>query len=250
MTMVVMHRYRLPRVRPRRRCRLTNCRVLKPRTRNAMPWPRPWKSSWRRAAGCRKSRPTWWQIHPRSLITNTAAGLSESQRRVSALLKKPAVAAGFFMGGRWRSVGAVPAGQQRRQLGQAANLRIWLPLRFPGLARRVVPDRPQAGLLGPGDIIPRVIADMHRRAGRDIPAAHQGFVEQPRIRLGDADVFGTQRKAEIVGEPETAHVGIAIGDHPQGKGAPQGLQGRFDLRKYLDLVPGVDKHLEALIRQF
>ena len=103
--------------------------------------------------------------------------------------------------------------------------------------------------MGPGDVVPGVIADMHRRAGRDIAAAHQGFMEQPCIRLGDADVFGTQGKAEIVGEPEAAHVGIAIGDHAQGKGAAQGLQGRFDLRKHLDLVPGVDKHLEALIRQ-
>jgi hypothetical protein len=37
----------------------------------------------------------WSPIRPRSLITSTAAGLSKA---AACLLKKPAVAAGFFMG--------------------------------------------------------------------------------------------------------------------------------------------------------
>ncbi|MNN14025.1 hypothetical protein D3C81_1270780 [compost metagenome] len=71
-----------------------SCRVSKPRTRNAMLSREPWKSFWPRAARCRKWRPMWSPILPRSLTTSTAAGLSEPATR---LLKKPAVAAGFFM---------------------------------------------------------------------------------------------------------------------------------------------------------
>jgi hypothetical protein len=45
-----------------------------------------------------------------------------------------------------------------------------------------------------------MIADMHRRF-RTHATALQRLVEQSRIRLGDADVFGAQRKLEVIRQP-------------------------------------------------
>ncbi|MNO02420.1 hypothetical protein D3C81_2228150 [compost metagenome] len=71
---------------------------------------------------------------------------------------------------------------------------------IPGFACRVEPYGAQAGLLGAGDVVARVIANVHGGLRRGA-AALQGFVEQPGVRLGDADVFGAQGELEVVRQP-------------------------------------------------
>ena len=86
---------RPPKARPRLRCRSTSCRASKPRTRSVMPWPRPWKSSWlarRQGAGSggqcgrRSAQEAGQQVRQPPYLSACAC-----------LLKKPAVAAGFFV---------------------------------------------------------------------------------------------------------------------------------------------------------
>lgn len=89
---------------------------------------------------------------------------------------------------------------------------------------------------------------MYRCAGLHVTAA-QGFEERRRVRLADAEVFGTQGKAEIVRQPQPAYVGIAVGDHAQGVVMAQDLQHRLHLRENLHLVAGMQEYFETFVGQ-
>ena len=78
-TLAMMRRPLRPKANPRLRCRLTTCPALKPKTKSVTLWLAPWKSFSPVVAKCRKSRRTWWQTHPKSLTTSTAAVLSKGQ---------------------------------------------------------------------------------------------------------------------------------------------------------------------------
>ena len=106
---------------------------------------------------------------------------------------------------------------------------------IPRLACRVEPHCAQAGLLGAGDVVARVIADVHGGL-RGGAAALQGFVEQPGVGLGDADVFGAQSELEVVRQPQAPHIGVAIGDDAKGIIIGEQFQGRLHLRKNLQLM--------------
>ena len=122
--------------------------------------------------------------------------------------------------------------KHRWQFAQAAHFGIRGFVAFPVFAARVEPDGAQARLLGTGNVITGVIAHVHGRRRRNIPAATQRLVKQPRIRLGNANVFGAQHKLEVMPQANAAHVGIAIGHDAQGVVRGQRYQRRLSLRKH------------------
>ncbi|APC22757.1 hypothetical protein BME99_30465 [Pseudomonas protegens] len=61
-----------------------------------------------------------------------------------------------------------------------------------------------------------MVADMHGGVGSRF-ATLQGFVEQPGVGLGDADVLGAQRELEIVRQAQAAHVALPLVTTPRAK---------------------------------
>ncbi|MNN46274.1 hypothetical protein D3C81_1606510 [compost metagenome] len=93
-----------------------------------------------------------------------------------------------------------------------------------------------------------MVADMHRRLRRRATAL-QRLMKQARVRFGDADVFGAQRKLEVVRQPQPTHIGVAVGDHTEGVVVGQHFQGRLHLGEDFQLMPGMQEHFKALVRQ-
>ncbi|VVP30153.1 hypothetical protein PS732_05281 [Pseudomonas fluorescens] len=89
---------------------------------------------------------------------------------------------------------------------------------------------------------------MHRGFGAHATAL-QRFVKQSCIRFGDADVFGAERKLEVIRQPQSTHISIAIGDHAEGVMVGENFQYRLDLGEHLDLMPRMQEHFKTFIRQ-
>ncbi len=89
---------------------------------------------------------------------------------------------------------------------------------------------------------------MHRVLGRDAGAL-EGFAEGARIGLADAQFFGAEREIEVIGQPQAAHVGVAVGQHAEAVVVGEQLQGRVHFGKQLHRMPRFEKHLEGLLGQ-
>ncbi|MNM61631.1 hypothetical protein D3C81_729360 [compost metagenome] len=79
--------------------------------------------------------------------------------------------------------------------------------------------------------------------------ALQRLMKQACIRFGDANVFGAQRKLEVVRQPQSPHISIAVGDHAEGVVVGQYFQGWLHFGEDFQLMPGMQEHFEALVGQ-
>ena len=65
--------------------------------------------------------------------------------------------------------------------------------------------------------------------------------------LGDADVFSTQHKFEVVPQADSPYIGVAIGDHAQAVITGQCNKGRFSLGEHVQCVTRLNKDFKRII---
>ena len=94
-----------------------------------------------------------------------------------------------------------------------------------------------------------VIADVHGTLGRYAACAAERFTERFRVGFADAQLFGAQGELEVVGQAQTTHIGIAVGDDPELEAVGQSFKGWMHLGKQFDLMARGEKYLKARFGQ-